>query len=109
MGSVILGSVLWCKYKRRRAEEIKASSVSKAFDNPTYERNENHLKEESIQLDDNLWNTEGGEWYPGIQEYTSLDDEYLHDASLHPPVASAPGIARQAIVINVTSCPYKGE
>ena len=110
MGSVILGSVLWYKYKRRRTEEIKASvSTEFGFDNPTYERNENHLKEESIQLDDNLWNTEGGEWHPGIQEYTSLDDEYLHDAILHPPVAPAPGIARQAIVINVTLCPYKGE
>ena len=111
MGSVILGSVLWCKYKRCKTEKSKPSSVSTefGFDNPAYERNENHLKEESIQLDDNLWNTEGGEWHPGIQEYTSLDDEYLHDAILHPPVAPAPGIARQAIVINVTSCPYKGE
>ena len=106
-----MGSVLWCKYKRRKTEKIKASSVSTefGFDNPTYERNENHLKEESIQLDDNPWNTEGGEWYLGIQEYTSVDDEYLHDAILHPPVAPAPGIARQAIVTNVTSCLYKGE
>ena len=110
MGSVILGSVLWCKYKRRRTEEIEASvSTELGFDNPTYERNENHLKEESIQLDDNPWNTEGGDKYPGIQECTSMDDEYLHDAILNPPVAPASGIARQAIVINVTSCPYKGE
>ena len=45
----------------------------------------------------------------GYKTYTSMDDEYLHDAILNPPVAPASGIARQAIVINVTSCPYKGE
>ena len=111
MGSVIWGLVLWFKRKRRRTERDEASSVSTEFGfvNPTYETNKNPLKEESIQLDDNPWNTEGGDKYPEIREYTSLDDEYLYDAILHPPVASAPGIARQAIVINVTSCPYKGE
>ena len=106
-----MGSVLWCKYKRRKTRKDKPSSVSTefGFGNLAYETNENPQKEESIQLDDNPRNTESEDKYPGIQEYTPLDDEYLHGAILHPPVAPAPGIARQAIVINVTSCPYKGE
>ena len=106
-----MASVLWCKYERRKTRKIKPSSVSteSGFVNLAYEINENPPKEESILLDDNPRNTEGGDKYPGIREYTPLDDEYLYDAILHPPVASAPGIARQATVINVKSCPYKGE
>ena len=106
-----MASVLWCEYERRKTRIIKPSSVSttSGFVNLAYETNENPLKEESIQLDDNPRNTEGEDEYPGIREYTSLKDEYLYDAILNPPAAPAPGIARQAIVINVTSCPYKGE
>ena len=106
-----MGSVLWCKYKRRKTRKIKHSPVSTefGFGNPAYETNENPQKQESYQLDDNPRNTEGEDKYLGIQEYTSMDDEYLYDATLHPPVASAPGTARQATVINVKSCPYKGE
>ena len=106
-----MASVLCCKYVRRKTRKIKPSSVSTAsgFANLAYETNENPLKEESIQLDDNPRNTEGEDEYPGTREYTSLDDEYLYDAILNSPVASAPGIARQATVINVRSCPYKGE
>ena len=105
-----MASVLCCKYERRKTRKIKPSSVSTAseFVNLAYETNEK-IEEESIQLDDNPRNTEGEDKYPGIREYTSLDDEYLYDAILHYPVASAPGIARQATVINVRSCPYKGE
>ena len=57
--------------------EIKASPVSTVSQhvNPTYQTNENPQKEDSIQLDHNPWNIEGGDKYPGIPKYTTLDDE----------------------------------